>query len=338
MKRILLQVLSFALFLFSFISLSAQNNCLNFDGKDDYVQFPDFDLYDVFTIEYRFLAGYASRVPFEERIFSLGPTMRLEIGLVEVDDRTVVWFYDQVNGLYNVDYGTDIRDGQWHHCALVYDGEVLQFFLDGAPTNTVPYSPPITPYGPFMRFGAWTGALSTRTFFNGSVDEIRIWDYARTAEQIVAGSSCQISGDEDGILAYWDFNQGTPAGNNADISILREMSGANMDGELRDFTLSGFDSNWLSSPYADVSCDFVSTGEVVQPDTKLVATPNPSAGLFQLTGLEDGEHQAQVYSATGALVRSEWVSNGQMLNLSNLPSGLYLIRVRGKQVLRVVKQ
>lgn len=338
MKPLLLQILSSALLLSSVFSLSAQNNCLNFDGEDDYVQLPDFELHDVFTIEYLFQAGKASLVPFEERIFSIGPIMRLEIGLDEVNGRTVVWFYDEANGLYWVDFGTDIRDGQWHHCALVYDGTDLQFFLDGSPTNSIPYSRPATPYGPFMRLGAWTGALSTRTFFNGSVDEIRVWDYARSEEQILEGIDCQILGGEDGILAYWNFNQGTPGGNNAGIFALRELSNANMDGELQAFSLSGDRSNWLPAPHADTNCNFARAVEGSQTRNRLVATPNPSSAFFRLSGLEDGEHDALIYSVTGALLGSQTIRDGQVLDLLRFPAGLYLIKIEGKQVLRLVKQ
>lgn len=43
-------------------------------------------------------------------------------------------------------------------------------------------------------------------FFNGSLDEIRLWNTARTETQIQANMCKKLSGSESGLVAYWNFD------------------------------------------------------------------------------------------------------------------------------------
>ena len=318
-----------------------QNHALNFDGIDDYVQFPDFILEDKFTIEFRFQADELSLVPFEERIISLGPTMRLEIGLEDLDGITQLWLFDQSNFiLYHGTPGYDLRDGQWHQAAVVYDGSQVLVYVDGILTGSEEYAGELQPFGPFMRFGAWTGALSTRTFFNGSVDEVRFWDSALSPSDIAAGLDCQISGDELGLIAYWDFNQGVAGGNNADENILQDRTPLLLDGQLTDFQLSGTASNWLDSGSPDIYCDFVSVDDPSATFGHLSFYPNPTLGPLQLDGVFLGKVAVEIFNTQGQLIGKEELHLGDDLDLSGAPAGVYLIKTSiGKQqfVNRIVK-
>lgn len=50
-------------------------------------------------------------------------------------------------------------------------------------------------------------------FFNGKVDEVRIWNVARTAAQIQGTMTTKLVGNEAGLVGYWRFDDG--AGNAA---------------------------------------------------------------------------------------------------------------------------
>jgi hypothetical protein len=47
-------------------------------------------------------------------------------------------------------------------------------------------------------------------YFHGDIDEIRIWNVARTPEQLRAAMNERLSGKEPGLVAYWPFDDGTP--------------------------------------------------------------------------------------------------------------------------------
>jgi len=44
--------------------------------------------------------------------------------------------------------------------------------------------------------------------FDGLIDEVRIWDYGRSQEEILATMHVELSGTENGLFGYWNFNEG----------------------------------------------------------------------------------------------------------------------------------
>ena len=45
--------------------------------------------------------------------------------------------------------------------------------------------------------------------FAGLIDEVRIWDIARTENQIRSDMNKQLKGDESGLVGYWKFDAET---------------------------------------------------------------------------------------------------------------------------------
>ncbi len=45
--------------------------------------------------------------------------------------------------------------------------------------------------------------------FHGLIDEVRIWNVARTEEQIQASWNRSLRGDEPGLVGYWPLNEGS---------------------------------------------------------------------------------------------------------------------------------
>ncbi|MCP4102942.1 MAG: LamG domain-containing protein [Lentisphaerae bacterium] len=62
-------------------------------------------------------------------------------------------------------------------------------------------------------------------FLTGSIDEVRVWNIARTQEEIQASMNSTLAGNETGLAGYWQFNEGTGIDTvdltgNADIGVL----------------------------------------------------------------------------------------------------------------------
>ena len=56
-------------------------------------------------------------------------------------------------------------------------------------------------------------------FFSGEIDEVRVWDTARTASEIEEYRYATLDGDETNLAAYYNFNQDTVNGTAiADVS------------------------------------------------------------------------------------------------------------------------
>lgn len=102
--------------------------------------------------------------------------------------------------------------GTWEHWAVVFDraGGNVVFYKNGAqdasravtfPTGTVDQTDPIL-------VGADKATGGTQ-FLNGTVDDIRVWNTARTAQQISDNFKLTLLGTETGLNAYWNFNNST---------------------------------------------------------------------------------------------------------------------------------
>ena len=63
--------------------------------------------------------------------------------------------------------------------------------------------------------------------------------------------------------------------------------------------------------------------------------PNPVKNQFIVNGLS-GQTLMSIYSIDGRLVRQCQVENGQLINIANLNSGLYLVNI-GSQNLKMIK-
>ena len=130
----------------------------------------------------------------------------------------------------------------WYHLALSYDGTTLTFYIDGVVqgTDTTPNMFDVT-NDPFI-----IGDSGNNTDpWNGNIDDVRIWDYARSGTGITDFKDCELDGNESMLRAYYDFNQGTAGGNNSSETTLYDKTANANDGTLNGFALSGSSSNWI---------------------------------------------------------------------------------------------
>lgn len=88
--------------------------------------------------------------------------------------------------------------------------------------------------------------------FNGQIDEVRIWGDARTTDEIQQNMHRTLDvtdAGNDNLVAYYDFNEGIPGGNNSSpmVDQLPDHSGNNHTGTLTNIGLTSTTSNWVDS-------------------------------------------------------------------------------------------
>jgi len=101
------------------------------------------------------------------------------------------------------------RDSAFVHLASVFsmNGSKFYDYLNGVRTGEGDLFPPapITPNeSPFIIGSAPWDTYSFQ--FYGTVDEIRVWNTARTPDQLMEFMHRQLKGDEPGLIAYYNFN------------------------------------------------------------------------------------------------------------------------------------
>jgi hypothetical protein len=138
----------------------------------------------------------------------------------------------------------------WHHFALTYDGRIMILYIDGveAARDDAGANYPIQ-YSVSNTFiiGAEAGAGATPSgeYFRGAIDEVRVWNTARTCSQLLANYKRELQGNEAGLVAYYNFNQGVASGNNAGVTTLNNLTANPLNGTLNAFALTGATSNWV---------------------------------------------------------------------------------------------
>jgi hypothetical protein len=205
---------------------------LAFDGVDDYVQVADAPALSFgngtadtpFTMElwlrpdavtkHQLMGKWGESSNQEYRLQIAQGTIRLDLR----DQSTGGMAYAFTNG------GGSLLGG-WHHLAVTYDGrggataaDGIAMYLDGVAVALVRINDPA--YVAMENLAAPVEIGREGPFWNqfaGGLDEIRVWNVARTAAEIQGAMLDELSGVESGLVAYWRLNEGA-GGSSADDS------------------------------------------------------------------------------------------------------------------------
>ena len=156
-----------------------------------------------------------------------------------------------VNGGNDNVFSYAFNTNTWYHVALVYSSTAgtLKFYVNGLLLDTVTNNtfPSIAGNVP-ISMGTWANGR----FFNGAMDEVRIWNVARTQSEIQSNMNSELAGTETGLVAYYPFNQGIAAGNNTAISNVIDKTPNARNGVLNNFAKTGTTSNFVLGKVANV--------------------------------------------------------------------------------------
>jgi hypothetical protein len=162
--------------------LPGLRTALDFDGEGDFVDCGNdlfFDLTDQITIA----AWVKIRTVSEDwtSIVNKGLTAwRLE---TLYDTRRM---HFAVTDEHYVDSNAEIPAGEWHHVCGTYDGVDIRLYIDGKqdPENPGAYRGELGTNTNNLFIGRYSGSFSSGAW-DGLIDEVRIYDYALSADEIV---------------------------------------------------------------------------------------------------------------------------------------------------------
>jgi len=99
--------------------------------------------------------------------------------------------------------------GTWYHVAGVYDGTALIIYVNGTRIGSQSISGQMSIDNSDLFIGKGDPEFSAGEYFHGVLDEIRLWNVARSPEEIPAALKTRLTGKEPGLIAYWDFDDDT---------------------------------------------------------------------------------------------------------------------------------
>lgn len=238
MKKIYLSIAFSSLVLFGYAQ-----NALDFDGSNDYVQ-----------TSFGGVTGTANRT-FEAWIYlSASPTSNMAIsdyGLNTVGSRNTFYVNSNkqigfISGGTNANISSSanaVPINQWTHVAFVLNSGTGYLYVNGTQVGTGNLSTVNTPSGNTnLRIGQRVPGGSIP--FKGIIDEVRIWNVAKTATDLSNSMNGEFCSNPTGLVAYYKLNEGTAGGTNTGVTTAVDAVSAN-NGTLNNFSLSGSTSNWV---------------------------------------------------------------------------------------------
>lgn len=158
------------------------------------------------------------------------------LGIQSSDNKIVADFEEGIGqttpGLNHPLTGTTvIQNNTWYHVAATYDGVNWKIYLNGIlettlAVNRIPQSASIEHAG----IGTTMNSTGTASgFFNGRIDEARIWNSAKTISEIQNNINTQITTTQTGLVGRWGMNDkcGTTAAGVGTTTINGTITGSN---------------------------------------------------------------------------------------------------------------
>lgn len=190
-------------------SLPVTSGVLTFDGTNDYV-----------TLGASGTLKPTSNVTVEAWVYMnswtgaptfVGNTQGSGYAIYQASNNKVR-FIARRNGTYGLVENSTVLSSGWHHIAGTYDGRYCRLYVDGnlVGTDDAGGNYSIQYVGNSTLIGAEVsgGTAPTGGYLNGKMDEVRIWNVARTSSQIQSAYKSSLTGNESGLLAYYDFEDG----------------------------------------------------------------------------------------------------------------------------------
>lgn len=99
----------------------------------------------------------------------------------------------------------------WHHGAITYDASTQHqvMYVDGSPIACTTIGPTIAYDAHPFFIGADSDNGAQSGFWNGAIDEVRVFSTARTADQIWADLHTHQLGPSPGLVGEWTFDEGS---------------------------------------------------------------------------------------------------------------------------------
>jgi hypothetical protein len=175
--------------------------------------------------------------------------------------------------------------------------------------------------------GTW-GDAKIR-YFDGSIDEVRLWNFARTQAEVQADMRHELMGSESGLIAYYNFNQGASCGSNPTVTSLQDLTTNAFIGTLNNFKLNGQISNWICTDAGGATALQDSLQDSLQVEY-FNLFPNPTSVNINIAMENEGLFLVQIFDLTGRLViEHQNHDNKTPIELGQISNGLYIVILVG---------
>lgn len=320
---------------------------VSFDGTSGKITVPNNSALETNdqTIEFWVKPDYTSET-FNPGLIGMrdGSGLRYSIHMGNNRDFIGVW-----NGTDFFIASYSFTQGTWYHVAVVMNSSTTQFYVNGYLIGSSNYT-----HSSVTGKDLTIGQSGVGEELNGEMDEIRIWNDVRTAQEISANYRKELTGSQSGLVAYYRLNEGsgtttrnwvqngvgdgTLATGTAWTDYNWQYFGPSGSGTSGDpYLIANLDDlQWVSQNNSSWGSYFQQTADI---DASATSTWVNGAG-FSPIGIQDAVNFSGVYDGDGHTITGLTINRSSEHNIAlfgytngaqikNL--GLYNVNINGTQ-------
>jgi len=197
------------------ISSPAQNRVLELDGDGSYVELPNnifqnlteatveawakWDRFNSYSRVFEFGASWQSMSVFNQ---AAGSDLRFNLYPQPAKNTPALMYTARTNGV--------LRTNEWFHIAAVSGPGGMRLYLNGVlvARHTNEACLAVIKAEQLNLLGRGLARNPDDRDFFGQIDEVRVWNYRRSPEQIRDNMNRRFSGREEGLVGLWNFDDG----------------------------------------------------------------------------------------------------------------------------------
>lgn len=217
-----------------------------------------------------------------------------------------------------------IQLNEWNHVAGTFDGHVICVYVNGILSASTIFEGTIEASNAYP---AAIGALSDlgqfmSRYWNGEIDELRVWDRALSSSELVSNMNSHIDpSTQTGLVGYYRFNELTGTTVN-DLSTSANIGTANS----ASFNVNVPWSQSAAVPTLFPSGNTLTSSPAVTYQWNVNNTPIPNAVTQQWTATQNGSYTVTITDSIGC----------QATSLPYIITGVGLMEIDGNTVTVVI--
>lgn len=320
---------------------------LVFNGTGSYVSLGDWSPGTKWTVE---AWVRPDNLPLGTKIIAGSPNTCDGWGLCLSDGKFAAIYRDAGSYCINFLKATTLTPviGTWYHLAAVNDGATARFYING---QLIGSAPVWSGYSGFA--SAFIGGTNYDyySYFSGAIDEVRIWNVARSQNQISTTKNHILNGNETSLIGYWRMYE-------QNGTILTDLSSGNHSGSIVGANWQNINSPTQSWINMSVTSGTINAGDSTSINLTLNRSLKPAGlntykliinsddplkpfdtttinitGNYNLNPVNLGNDTAtctgnSIALHPGTYTTYQWNNNSTASTLSVTTSGIYWIKVK----------
>ena len=223
------------------------NYSMSFDGEDDYIEIVEsIEMSNSFAIQAKIKTHslFGQQVIYAKSNTNFASNTSPKGYMLNINNGKLCFFNRSNDGSNNYDVilsSNVLPINEWQHisCVGYYDNTnsvwVISLYLNGENIITETIQQIASDFENVNSYVSrwYNGSVgfTEEFYFDGEIDNIQIWEKELSLEEIQSYNICPPTGDEEGIVGFWDFNEGTG-------DTLYDISGNNNHGSIYGATFS----------------------------------------------------------------------------------------------------